>query len=753
MSNSNLSNSNYYVQYENNNNLKDKESKREDNMSGSKIVRSTSLELLGYYQLTFLNDEPLGNEFESASFEPFFPSPTPPNPRENDPDSLRRRPERNTLLNGDDPARLYRLDVVAHIARAINEEWFSCVVHVSCFACASPSWNFMRWCFIVLVIFVVGYEAGSNNAVYVTCSPSDASGACGGSRACDSMTDTELQLVLETFGECPDGADDETVRRYARAYIMMLLGTQLFGDKSGNRIHIRWLLYVARLEEMGTYSWGSAALAWLYRCMYRVANRHVVKLAGPLQLLQSWIFWRFPRFRPSGYETFSWPLASRWSGYNPSGSEKGPRVEMWRLRIDRLQDREFIWMPYNTLNVLQVVHPEVLEPRNMALWQSVTSLIYFVVIEWHQIDMVLPQFGGVQPLPNPALNIDFLMWKDGRGGDRWFPYDLQKWHLYWESRADTVLRFDVVADPGPSHLFLEWWSQHGKRYAVVDPRAVPIPVEASQRGAGRVPDMDRPEDVPDRRRVERRARVGTRRSQREWRWLDAPIDDDDDAGPARGGRRGQGGRRRGRGADDDDDDQHGPVGGNGAGAGAVGGVSTHDGRHGGEWYGSGMGDGAEPGDTGLGPVPLGDYFVGVPAHDQPQQEGTPWVIPGPQWSDFLGSDTLDADFGGPQFLADITAIMRGETSGTQAPLDVDLNEPPTASVGDHFGLGGTPPSAYAAASESVARSSAAPVHFTPPAQPAPDEDADEIEDEEPFIRRGQRARVPRRCFTGSHLFR
>ncbi|XP_020961475.1 protein MAIN-LIKE 1-like [Arachis ipaensis] len=144
----------------------------------------------------------------------------------------------------------------------------------------------------------------------------------------------------ETFGECPEGADEDTVRRYARAYIMMLLGTQLFADKSGNRVHIRWLPFVARLEEMGTYSWGSAALAWLYRCMCRVANRNVIKLAGPLQLLQSWIFWRFPRFRPAGFETFSWPLASRWSGYIPSSSEKGPRVQTWRLWIDRLQDRE-----------------------------------------------------------------------------------------------------------------------------------------------------------------------------------------------------------------------------------------------------------------------------------------------------------------------------------------------------------------------------------------------------------------------------
>ncbi|RYR15849.1 hypothetical protein Ahy_B04g072786 isoform C [Arachis hypogaea] len=286
----------------------------------------------------------------------------------------------------------------------------------------------------------------------------------------------------ETFGECPEGADEET----------------LFADKSGNRIHIRWLPFVARLEEMGGYSWGSAALAWLYRCMCRVANRHVVKLAGPLQLLQSWIFWRFPGFRPAGYDAFSWPLAS---------SKKGPRVQMARLRIDLLQARDFIWMPYSTPDVLQVVHPEVLEPRHMMLWWCVTSLIYFAVVEWHQVDRVLPQF-------------------------------------------NHVLRFDVVDDPGPSHEFLAWWHQHGKRFLsrelyLGDPRGIPIPVEGTQRGAGRVPDMDRVDDVPDRRRVERRARVGTRRSQRDWRWLDQAMEEGDEAGRDGGRRRGGRGRRRG----------------------------------------------------------------------------------------------------------------------------------------------------------------------------------------------------------------
>ncbi|QHN87227.1 uncharacterized protein DS421_16g553210 [Arachis hypogaea] len=425
----------------------------------------------------------------------------------------------------------------------------------------------------------------------------------------------------ETFGECPEDADDDTVRRYVRAYIMMLLGTQLFADKSGNRIHIRWLPYVARLEELSTYSWGSAALAWLYRCMCRVANRHVVKLAGPLQLLQSWIFWRFPQFRPAGYETFSWPLASRWAGYNPSGSEKGPRVRSWRLRIDRLQSREFIWMPYSSPDVLQVLHPEVLEPRHMAVWRSVTALIYFAVIEWHQIDRVLPQFGGVQAPPRPALNIDYLMSKDGRGGDRWFPSSMPKWHAYWDARHDSVLRFEIVADPGPSHQFLQWWTQFGK--------------------------------------------------------------------------------------------------------------STHDGGHGGEWYGTGLGDGADTGDAGPGPGPLGDYFVGVPADDQAEQGGTPWRISGSQWADFVGSDSFVGDFGSPRFLDEITAIMQAE----------------------QFRLGGTPTSAFTAASESIAGSSAAPLRVAPPVQPAPQEEEDEIEDEEPLIRRGQRARVARRCGTGSHLFR
>ncbi|QHN88645.1 uncharacterized protein DS421_16g565230 [Arachis hypogaea] len=210
---------------------------------------------------------------------------------------------------GDDPGRLYRLDGVAHIARVINDEPRRCISSMrrqqgmrlderyvpylqmaGLYHIARLNDRWFRLDETLVSAFVERWrpETHTFHMPFGECTI--------------TLQDVAYQLGLpvdghyfqETFAECPKGADEEMVRRFARAYIMMLLGTQLFADKSGNRIHIRWLPFVARLEEMGGYSWGSAALAWLYRCMCRVANRHVVKLAGPLQLLQSWIFWRFP---------------------------------------------------------------------------------------------------------------------------------------------------------------------------------------------------------------------------------------------------------------------------------------------------------------------------------------------------------------------------------------------------------------------------------------------------------------------------
>ncbi|QHO18872.1 uncharacterized protein DS421_11g324180 [Arachis hypogaea] len=254
----------------------------------------------------------------------------------------------------------------------------------------------------------------------------------------------------ERFRVLPPDASEDSNHIYARAYIMMLLSTQLFGDKSANRVHIRWLPFVANLDDMG---------------------------------------------RPSGFEVFSFPLASRWSAYLPPNDGKEQRVIRYRLALDRLTTRDIVWEPYSALDVLAVVHPEILTEEHSRIWRAVTTLIYFAVIEWHQVDRVVPQLGGVQHIPEDALN-------------------------------------------------------SGAAFA--DPKGTQIPPEAFQRGSSQVPRRSQLPDMPDNRRVERRHRVGTRDTGREWRWLHDTMQEDDAGGEARDGgdhRVRRSSARRGRTAD------------------------------------------------------------------------------------------------------------------------------------------------------------------------------------------------------------
>ncbi|XP_072052062.1 uncharacterized protein [Arachis hypogaea] len=126
----------------------------------------------------------------------------------------------------------------------------------------------------------------------------------------------------------------------------------------------------------------------------------------------------------------------------------------------------------------------------------------------------------------------------------------------------------------------------------------------------------------------------------------------------------------------------------GGGRGAVGVVSPHHGGLGGEGYATG--DPTAHGEAGLGEGPLGDYFVGVSSDDHTLQEN--------EISAIMHDDEA--------------ARGQSQTTGTQAPLHVDLNEPPSMPPPEYFALGGTPASAHTARSHSVVGpSSSRPCYF------------------------------------------
>ncbi|RYR76245.1 hypothetical protein Ahy_A01g000853 [Arachis hypogaea] len=511
----------------------------------------------------------------------------------------------------------------------------------------------------------------------------------------------------ERFRVLPANATDETVRIYACAYILMLLSSQLFADKNANRVHLRWLPYLASLDDLGRYSWGSAALAWLYRCLCRGTNRNVVNLAGPLQLLQSWIFWRFPTLRPSGFDVFGFPLASRWATFLPRNDPGDQRLVSARLSLDRLRVHDFVWEPYSSAEVGAVIHPEILADEHRRLWTAVTSLIYFAAIEWHQVDWVLPQFGSLQHLPEPALNIDWLHAKDGR-----------------------VIWVDRVLDPGPSSDYLEWWCRVTHRFlspdvAFQDPRPIVLTEEARHRGSSQAPPRVHVYDRPDNRRVDRRQRIGTHTTDREWRELadrleeDIPRADHGDAAdyrvPQRKGRRqaGRDGRGGARGRVpfvDDLGTQH------GVGEDVVGSASAMD----------------QPTyDVGSSSQLLGNVaphaFAGYTTTavgmdiDDPVTESEFYR----DIADMLMDD--DGTHYRPQMPDDQSqfADPQPQTDDVLPQLAVDLNEPAASPTDPWIPLGGTPASAFSGVSAQ-------------PSGPAAEQ-------------RPRRVRRPPLCDTGGHL--
>ena len=100
---------------------------------------------------------------------------------------------------------------------------------------------------------------------------------------------------------------------------------------------------------------------------------------------------------------------------------------------------QFLWEPY-TATVLSMLPPICLV--GTVAWCAVLPLICFHVVEWHQSDRVLRQFGMQQPIPespSQPQNIHGLTLK-GKQGENWFQL-LALMINQWNNRAD--FRVDI----------------------------------------------------------------------------------------------------------------------------------------------------------------------------------------------------------------------------------------------------------------------------------------------------------------------
>ncbi|KAE8793395.1 mutator protein [Hordeum vulgare] len=69
--------------------------------------------------------------------------------------------------------------------------------------------------------------------------------------------------IAANFARCPEDADDEVIQRYAHVYMWYVISRTIFADGTGRNAPWMWLKALTVFDHK--FSWGSAALAYLYR--------------------------------------------------------------------------------------------------------------------------------------------------------------------------------------------------------------------------------------------------------------------------------------------------------------------------------------------------------------------------------------------------------------------------------------------------------------------------------------------------------
>ncbi|KAL9667109.1 hypothetical protein QQ045_001457 [Rhodiola kirilowii] len=278
----------------------------------------------------------------------------------------------------------------------------------------------------------------------------------------------------------PADEDEETLKKYARAYLLNLIGTTLFSDKSGNTILLCFLPFLEDLDRIRNYSWGSAVLACLYSNMCSACTIGHRGLAGEPLIIQFWCWERLsqigvPTIRvpvvvPPPEAEFDPALRGAWSFVKWMGPRSWVGVPhgsllQYREAIQKMHAGDFIWRPYNE-TMFQWLNPTCLEGRETT-WRDDVPLICFNIIEWHHPGRVARQYGFLQGVPVNSIGcLDECHGMDRKKNRDWGVFHA-RYIAMWVTRHERLIDGDM-AHPGnqidiPTSQYYEWYATHTRR--------------------------------------------------------------------------------------------------------------------------------------------------------------------------------------------------------------------------------------------------------------------------------------------------
>ena len=148
-----------------------------------------------------------------------------------------------------------------------------------------------------------------------------------------------LDWLYQNFGGVSDEDSHGRIQCVARSYLLYILGSTLFADKTAMKVPIVYLRLLIDLDAMSGIAWGAGALAYLYRQLGLATRSGVRQIAGYMTMLEAWIYEHFRGIYPHA---------------NLSYSPQSPRVYRWLSRKDSGQKIQHLQSLRESLDIVCV---------------------------------------------------------------------------------------------------------------------------------------------------------------------------------------------------------------------------------------------------------------------------------------------------------------------------------------------------------------------------------------------------------------
>ncbi|XP_050205388.1 serine/threonine-protein phosphatase 7 long form homolog [Mercurialis annua] len=275
-----------------------------------------------------------------------------------------------------------------------------------------------------------------------------------------------LYAEFAQFLYLPEHATEVEIGWAVRAYLWAALQGLCFTDLNSGHLGLRILPQLADLGGLRDISWGSAVLAHLYHelCIASMTSQHRINIGGATWILQLWAFERLTPLRPRLIDAHiapHLPLGDRWAG--PRDRRRVPRHDLRSIRVllDGLRYEDIEWQPYSDVIVRSIPQQYLAGAR---LWRARVPLIYYHIVEWHQSDRVLQQFGLIQPIPLPAMQDHRLHNIRYRGCNNFLEL-LLYYVMIWNNRESFVVEGHQLQRPPHYHSqYMEWYRSRSRRW-------------------------------------------------------------------------------------------------------------------------------------------------------------------------------------------------------------------------------------------------------------------------------------------------